>query len=62
MKFIGAAIYCTVLDCMILGGCAYLVFWKGHSGWWFALAILLSGSIGVPEGVRRPLGKRGNNP
>lgn len=22
-------------------GCAYVVFWKGASGWWFLLALLL---------------------
>lgn len=52
MRSLAAAIYCTLLDAMIIGGCAYIVFWKGHSGWWFVLAILLSGAIGVPEGVR----------
>ena len=25
----------------IIGGCSYIVFWKGHSGWWFALALPL---------------------
>lgn len=59
MKFIAAAIYCTVLDALILGGCAYVVFWRGASGWWFVLAILLSASVGVPEGVRRPLPQEG---
>jgi hypothetical protein len=26
---------------LVLGTCTYLVFWEGHSGWWFLLAILL---------------------
>ena len=25
----------------ILSGTAYLVFWRGESGWWFCLTILL---------------------
>lgn len=29
---------------VILGGCAYAVFWLDHSGWWFLLAMLLAGS------------------
>ena len=27
---------------LAMGTCTYLVFWMGHSGWWFALAILLA--------------------
>lgn len=30
-----------------LGGCAYLIFWKGFSGWWFVLAILIASSARV---------------
>lgn len=26
----------------IIFGCAYLVFWKGESAWWFVLAIFLA--------------------
>ena len=25
----------------VLGTCTYVVFWKGFSGWWYCLAILL---------------------
>lgn len=28
---------------VVLGTCTYLVFWQGHSGWWFLLAIVLCG-------------------
>lgn len=28
-------------DVLVFGTTTYLVFWKGESGWWFALAILL---------------------
>jgi hypothetical protein len=26
----------------LIGGCAYIVFWLNHSGWWFLLAIILA--------------------
>lgn len=26
----------------LIGGTSYIVFWKGYSGWWFVLAIMLS--------------------
>ena len=26
---------------LVFGTCTYLVFWQGHSGWWFVLAVLL---------------------
>jgi hypothetical protein len=26
---------------LVIGGCAYVVFWLNHSGWWFLLAIIL---------------------
>jgi len=26
----------------LLVGCSYLVFWKGASGWWYLLAVLMS--------------------
>ncbi len=28
-------------DFFLIGGCAYVVFWKGHSPWWFILACCL---------------------
>lgn len=30
-----------IWDIFLIGGTAYLVFWKGTSGLWFILAILL---------------------
>jgi hypothetical protein len=30
----------------IMGGCAYLVFWKAASAWWFVLATILIFRIG----------------
>lgn len=35
-------IYIIVWDCGLIGGCTYLVFWKGISGYWFFLAVILS--------------------
>ncbi len=28
-------------DSLVMGTTTYLVFWQGHSGWWYALAILM---------------------
>ena len=28
-----------------IGMTTYLVFWQGHSGWWFALAVFLAMSL-----------------
>ncbi len=30
---------------LMICGCAYVVFWKDRSGWWFALALLLATAI-----------------
>ncbi len=29
---------------LCLGTCTYLVFWRGFSGWWFLLAVILCAS------------------
>lgn len=34
----------------VLGVTAYAVFWLGHSGWWFLLALLLLRPFGRSEG------------
>lgn len=34
----------TTWNVFIIGGCAYLVFWKEHSAWLFLLAIILMSS------------------
>lgn len=26
----------------VIGGCGYVVFWLGHSGWWFLAAVLIA--------------------
>ena len=30
-----------IWDMFVIGGTAYIVFWKGHSAWWFLLALVL---------------------
>jgi membrane protein YdbS with pleckstrin-like domain len=30
---------------LIVCGCAYVVFWRGESGWWWVLAIVLMGAV-----------------
>ena len=36
---------CFVWAMTMVLGCAYLVFWKNHSGWWFVLAVFLAGGM-----------------
>jgi len=43
MKEITYLIYIIFWETFILGGGAYIVFGLGNSGWWFALACVLSG-------------------
>lgn len=37
-------IYCIFWGTLIMGGCGYAVFVLDYSGWWFLLAVVLSGS------------------
>ncbi len=36
----------------VMGGTAYLVFWRGQNPWWFALAVFLLASSGKAPGVK----------
>ena len=36
-------------DLAIICGTAYIVFWLGHSGWWFVLAALFLTSIKLKD-------------
>jgi len=38
------AIYTIFFESLVLGGFGYLVFFKGHSGWWMLFALYLSAS------------------
>ena len=46
MNLAAYLLYCILWDCGLLAGCAYVVFCRGHSGWWFVLAIIMSGCGG----------------
>ena len=49
MAYLTYLIYILAYESLILGGTAYAVFVLGHSGWWFALAVILSGLAYKPE-------------
>lgn len=49
MKAVTYLIYIVIYETLVLGGTAYVVFWLGHSGWWFVLAALMSGSAYPPS-------------
>ena len=42
-------IYILLWEGVVLGGCGYIVFGLGYSGWWFLLALYMSGSAYSPE-------------
>ncbi|MEC9268494.1 MAG: hypothetical protein VX464_20715 [Pseudomonadota bacterium] len=35
-------LFCCFWLSLTIGGCAYLVFWRGESGWWFVLAVFMA--------------------
>lgn len=49
-------IYIIAFETLVLGGCGYAVFVCNRSGWWFLLAVLLSGSAYRPEAWARLFG------
>ena len=49
MKALTYLIYIVLWEGMIFGGTGYVVFMLDHSGWWFALAILIGGCAYKPE-------------
>ena len=46
MTWPAAFIFAAILafNTIVLGTTAYAVFWLGHSGWWFLLALMIRGS------------------
>lgn len=42
MKEILFALIFFGFHAFLWGGTAYLVFWRGESGWWFVLTLLVS--------------------
>jgi hypothetical protein len=48
MKYVNCIIVSLLVvayDAFLIGGCAYLVFWRGNSAWWFVLAVALLKSV-----------------
>jgi len=43
-------------DVLVFTTTTYLVFWKGHSGWWYILAILLTYSESLFKVLRKRFG------
>jgi hypothetical protein len=41
-------------DFFLIGGCAYLVFWRGQSGWWFLLAMILLATDSKDDESEKP--------
>jgi hypothetical protein len=41
MTYIIYALYLLFWGVFIIGGCSYIVFFKGHHGAWFVLAVAL---------------------
>lgn len=40
-------------DILVFATTTYLVFWRGHSGWWFILAVLLAGQSTLFKALRK---------
>ena len=49
MKVLTYLIYTILYECLIIGGCGYVVFGLHQSGWWFVLAAIFSMSQYSPE-------------
>ena len=49
MKSLTYLIYILAWESMVLGGAYYAVFILNRSGWWFLLAVLLSGAAYKPQ-------------
>lgn len=49
MSYVTYLIYIILFEGLVLGGTGYAVFVLGHSGWWFLLAVILSGAAYSPK-------------
>jgi hypothetical protein len=49
MRSVTYLIYTVFWESLIFGGCGYFVVATGASGWWFLLALLISGAQFSPE-------------
>ena len=53
-NFLIAWIICDLIkDIFLLSGSIYLVIWKGCSGWWIVLSIILSASPTLFKVIRK---------
>ena len=41
-------VYILMYEALVIGGCGYVVFGLGRSGWWFLLALLMSAGAYKP--------------
>jgi hypothetical protein len=49
MNYLTYLIYILAWESLVLGGAYYAVFVLNRSGWWFLLAMLLSGAAYKPK-------------
>lgn len=49
MKAITYLVYILLYEALCIGGCSYLVWWKGISPWWWFLAAAFSIGAYRPE-------------
>ena len=49
MKYLTYLIYIIAFEGLVLGGTGYAVFVLGKSGWWFLLALIVSGAAYEPQ-------------
>lgn len=53
LSIITFLLYTIIWDCGTLVGCAYLVFWREQTAWWFVLAVVMCGTSYKPSHWRR---------
>jgi hypothetical protein len=53
--FLSYTIYIVLYEALVIGGCGYVTFGLGHSGWWWLLAILFSSGAYSPSKWNRLL-------
>lgn len=46
-------IIAAIWDVAVIGITGYLVFWRGHSGWWFVVALILSSQPTLYRALRK---------
>jgi hypothetical protein len=46
----------AVWDFVVIGTLAWVVFWKGHSGWWFLLTEIVCNHTSLYKALRKRFG------